>query len=153
MHLYKKPKGAEGDAADDGGGGAGLGGVREGLGGLVGVGGIVLGDVAYGAARGKAAEDGDEYANPAGALHVLHDVPGEGDAEHGAEPPIHLLGKVMATIIAVSSCFQPIGQAIYGELFENLETISWVIMVGAAIVSFGVSILSKRIFYRLEKGE
>lgn len=69
------------------------------------------------------------------------------------QTPIHLLGKVMATIIAVSSCFQPIGQAIYGELFENLETISWVIMVGAAIVSFGVSILSKRIFYRLEKGE
>ena len=58
------------------------------------------------------------------------------------QTPIHLLGKVMATIIAVSSCFQPIGQAIYGELFENLETISWVIMVGAAIVSFGVSILS-----------
>ena len=69
------------------------------------------------------------------------------------QTPIHLLGKVMATIIAVSSCFQPIGQAIYGELFENLETISWVIMVGAAIVSFSVSILSKRIFYRLEKGE
>ena len=69
------------------------------------------------------------------------------------QTPIHLLGKVMATIIAVSSCFQPIGQAIYGEQFENLETISWVIMVGAAIVSFGVSILSKRIFYRLEKGE
>ncbi len=69
------------------------------------------------------------------------------------QTPIHLLGKVMATIIAVSSGFQPIGQAIYGELFENLETISWVIMVGAAIVSFGVSILSKRIFYRLEKGE
>ena len=45
------------------------------------------------------------------------------------QTPIHLLGKVMATIIAVSSCFQPIGQAIYGELFENLETISWVIMV------------------------
>lgn len=34
--------------------------------------------------------------------------------------PIHLLGKIMASIIAIASCSQPIGQALYGILFEKL---------------------------------
>ena len=65
--------------------------------------------------------------------------------------PIHLLGKIMATIIAISSCSQPIGQALYGVLFEKLYAMPWTVMVGAAIVAFCISMFSKGIFYRLEK--
>lgn len=31
------------------------------------------------------------------------------------QTPAHLLGKIMAAIIAISSCSQPIGQALFGE--------------------------------------
>ena len=67
--------------------------------------------------------------------------------------PIHLLGKIMASIIAIASCSQPIGQALYGILFEKLYAMPWIVMIGAAIVSFCISILSKGTFYRLEKEE
>lgn len=67
--------------------------------------------------------------------------------------PIHLLGKIMASIIAIASCSQPIGQALYGILFEKLYAMPWIVMIGAANVSFCISILSKGTFYRLEKEE
>jgi len=67
--------------------------------------------------------------------------------------PIHLLGKIMATIIAISGCSQPVGQALYGVLFEKLYAMSWSVMVGAAIVAFCISMFSKGVFYRLEKEE
>ena len=64
-------------------------------------------------------------------------------------PPL-LLGKVMAVIIAVSSCSQPLGQAIYGVLFDILSEIPYVVMIGAAVLSFVVALYSKKIFARLE---
>jgi len=59
----------------------------------------------------------------------------------------------MATIIAILGCSQPIGQALYGVLFEILYAMPWTVMVGAAIVAFVISMLSKGIFYHLEKEE
>lgn len=38
------------------------------------------------------------------------------------QTPPDLLGKVMAVIIAVSNCSQPVGKAIYGVLFEIFPT-------------------------------
>ncbi len=67
--------------------------------------------------------------------------------------PVHLLDKIMATIIAILGCSQPIGQALYGVLFEILYAMPWTVMVGAAIVAFVISMLSKGIFYHLEKEE
>ncbi len=37
-------------------------------------------------------------------------------------PPPDLLGKVMATVLATANCAQPLGQAVYGLLFEGLAT-------------------------------
>lgn len=67
--------------------------------------------------------------------------------------PIYLLGKIMATIIAISGCSQPIGQALYGVLFEKMYAMPWTVMVGASIVAFCISMFSKGIFCRLEKEE
>lgn len=64
-------------------------------------------------------------------------------------PPL-LLGKIMAVIIAVSSCSQPLGQAVYGVLFDVLSEIPYAVMIGAAVISFVVALCSKKIFARLE---
>lgn len=64
-------------------------------------------------------------------------------------PPL-LLGKIMAVIIAVSSCSQPLGQAIYGVLFDVLSEMPYAVMIGAAVLSFVVALCSKKIFVKLE---
>ena len=71
----------EGDAADDDRGRAGLGSRGELLGGLVGVGGVILGKVADGAAADQTAEDGDIDA-PA---RLAEKEKAEGSGEHGGE--------------------------------------------------------------------
>lgn len=65
--------------------------------------------------------------------------------------PAHLLGKIMAVIIAVSSCSQPIGQAAYGILFGIFANKPYVVMLAAAVAAMYISMRSKRIFIELEK--
>ena len=59
------------------------------------------------------------------------------------QTPPNLLGKIMAVIIAVSSCSQPVGQAVYGVLFDVFADKPYWIMMGAAIVAITISILSQ----------
>ena len=47
-------------------------------------------------------------------------------------------------------CGQPVGQAIYGVLFDILAAHTWMVLIGAAIAAFLVSLYSKKIFGRLE---
>lgn len=67
------------------------------------------------------------------------------------QTPPNLLGKIMAVIIAISSCSQPVGQAIYGVLFDVFSNKPYLIMMGAAILAMAVSLYSKNIFAILEK--
>ena len=67
------------------------------------------------------------------------------------QTPPNLLGKIMAVIIAVSSCSQPMGQAVYGVLFEIFADKSYLVMIGAAILAMAVSLYSKKVFAVLEK--
>ena len=62
------------------------------------------------------------------------------------ETPPQLVGKVIALMIALSMCAQPPGQAIYGALFEQFPAGGGVILLAAAILSAGLSLLSRRIF-------
>lgn len=48
------------------------------------------------------------------------------------ETPERLVGKVMSFAMALSLCSQPIGQAVYGLLFEALGDRPWRILLGAA---------------------
>lgn len=68
------------------------------------------------------------------------------------QTPPHLLGKIMAVIIAVSGCSQPVGQAVYGVLFDVLADKPYWITTGAAILAMAVSLYSKKVFAILEKG-
>lgn len=62
------------------------------------------------------------------------------------ETPPQLVGKVIALMIALSMCAQPLGQAIYGALFEQFPAGGGVILLAVAILSAGLSLLSRRIF-------
>ena len=66
------------------------------------------------------------------------------------QTPPNLLGKIMAVIIAVSSCSQPVGQAVYGVLFDAFSDKPYLVMIGAAVLAMAVSLYSKRVFAVLE---
>ncbi len=67
------------------------------------------------------------------------------------QTPPNLLGKIMAVVIAVSGCSQPVGQAVYGVLFDVLAGKSYLITTGAAILAMAVSMYSKKVFAALEQ--
>ena len=67
------------------------------------------------------------------------------------QTPPNLLGKIMAVSIAVSSCSQPVGQAVYGVLFDDFADKPYWITTGAAVLAMAVSLYSKKVFAVLEK--
>ena len=70
-------------------------------------------------------------------------------AVQGQTPP-ELLGKVMAFIMAVSNCASPLGQAVYGALFEGCP--AWAVLLGAAAAAAVTAVYSKRVFCELDAG-
>lgn len=66
------------------------------------------------------------------------------------ETPPQLVGKIMAALLSIAMCGQPIGQAIYGILFDIFENQTWIVLIVAAIAAFLISLYSKRIFSKLE---
>ena len=59
--------------------------------------------------------------------------------------PNALLGKVMAILIAVSNCAAPIGQALFGALFEMPNQYIFIVVFGVALISFITAIITKKI--------
>lgn len=66
------------------------------------------------------------------------------------QTPTQLVGKVMATLIAVAMCGQPIGQLFYGILFDIFSTNTWVVLLISSMASILISWYSKKIFSKLE---
>ena len=66
------------------------------------------------------------------------------------QTPPHLLGKIMALIMAVSSCSQPIGQAIYGVLFDFFSNQVHIVMIVSAVLAFMIAVFSRKIFIKLQ---
>ena len=50
--------------------------------------------------------------------------------------PPQLVGKIIAALISIAMCGQPIGQAIYGILFDIFESRTWIVQIVAAITAF-----------------
>ena len=65
------------------------------------------------------------------------------------QTPSELLGKVMAFILAVANCASPLGQAVYGALFENCA--AWMVLFGAAAAAAVSALYSRRVFRALEE--
>lgn len=63
-----------------------------------------------------------------------------------AETPTDIVGKVLACLMALSTCAQPIGQAVYGVLFEALADSVWIILLGTALITCVIAVFSKKSF-------
>ena len=68
-------------------------------------------------------------------------------AVQGQTPP-ELLGKVMAFIMAVSNCAAPLGQAVYGALYEACP--AWAVLLGAAGAAALAAAWSRGVFRDLD---
>lgn len=68
------------------------------------------------------------------------------------QTPPQLVGKIMAALISIAMCGQPIGQAVYGVLFDIFESRAWIVLLVAAAAAFLISLYSKKIFGQLEAG-
>lgn len=62
------------------------------------------------------------------------------------ETPAQLTGKVLSCVMALSMCSQPLGQAIYGFLFDTFKFTPYYIIFCTAFLSGGIALLSKKVF-------
>lgn len=65
--------------------------------------------------------------------------------------PMDLIGKVISCAMCIGMCASPIGQAIYGGLFEVLNENVFVVFYAAAVLTVMVALALKKGFQRLEK--
>lgn len=63
-----------------------------------------------------------------------------------SETPFHLTGKIISCVMALSMCSQPLGQAMYGFLFDSFRTSQFGIILASSIVSCIIAVSSKKIF-------
>ena len=66
-----------------------------------------------------------------------------------AETPGALMGKVVAVIMTLVMCAQPLGNALYGFLFEAWAGFEAAVVFFAGAVSLGIGLWSRRVFGEL----
>ncbi len=64
------------------------------------------------------------------------------------ETPQNLIGKVIAVILTISMCAQPLGNALYGILFEIWKGFEYIVVLFSGIVSLIIAIKARNIFKR-----
>lgn len=67
-----------------------------------------------------------------------------------AETPQNLIGKVIAVILTFSMCAQPLGNALYGVLFEFCEGYEFAVILFAGFISMLIAIFTKNIFKEMK---
>ena len=65
--------------------------------------------------------------------------------------PDELLGKIMAYTSAVTLCAQPVGQMVYGFLFDRFQGSVYLVLIPSGIVVCVIGLLSRGFFRKLEK--
>lgn len=63
-----------------------------------------------------------------------------------AETPQNLIGKVIGVILTVAMCAQPLGNALYGILFEMCTGREFVVILFAGVISLVLAVSTKNIF-------
>lgn len=66
-----------------------------------------------------------------------------------AETPQNLIGKVIAVILTISMCAQPLGSALYGILFELCQGFEYAVVLFSGAVSFIIALSAGNIFKSL----
>ena len=69
------------------------------------------------------------------------------------QTPPCLIGKIMAFVLMIANCASPLGQALYGLLFDALSEMPFVILFAASAVGILIALLSKKTFVRLDREE
>ena len=65
------------------------------------------------------------------------------------QTPSQLVGKVMATLIALALCGQPLGQALYGFLFDHFSNAPQIVLLGAGAAALLIACYARRIFHQM----
>lgn len=65
--------------------------------------------------------------------------------------PSHLVGKIIAVAMSIGMCATPLGQALYGALFEGLKENIYIIFIGVSVVGIVISFISKFVFKGMNK--
>lgn len=66
-----------------------------------------------------------------------------------AETPEKFVGKVMSCLIALALCAQPIGQILFGQLFETFAALPWIVVFGSVVVSCTIALYSRKHFRKI----
>ncbi len=66
------------------------------------------------------------------------------------ETPQDLIGKVIAVILTVSMCAQPLGNTLYGILFEICKGYEYAVVIFSGVVSFMIAFGARKIFSRIK---
>lgn len=64
--------------------------------------------------------------------------------------PKHLTGKIISCVVCVCMCTNPVGQFFYGIVFEHIGNKIYLPFYIAASVVILISILTRRIFYKVD---
>ncbi len=64
--------------------------------------------------------------------------------------PTNLIGKVISCVICVCMCSAPIGQLIYGFVFEHIGRYTYLPFYAAALIVVGIAIFSLKVCYNIE---
>jgi len=69
----------------------------------------------------------------------------------GILTPKDLIGKVISCVICVCMCTNPLGNFIYGIVFEEIGSQHYLPFYIAALIMTGISIFTRRIFYGIDR--
>ena len=69
------------------------------------------------------------------------------------ETPLKLLGKVLATITAAAQIAAPVGQFLYGVLFQNFKTQIYIPIVLITVLMLALTFLGKKLFVGVTTSE
>ncbi len=54
--------------------------------------------------------------------------------------PEHMIGKVMAYTSAITMCAQPVGQMVYGFLFDGCREAVWLVLIPTGVIVCGIGV-------------
>ena len=65
--------------------------------------------------------------------------------------PEHLMGKVMSYVFTLSLCAQPLGQLVYGGLFDRFSNRAYWVLISSGLLVCAIGFASVGFFQKLEK--
>ncbi len=67
--------------------------------------------------------------------------------------PEHLMGKVMSCVFTLSMCAQPVGQIIYGALFDQFTDSAYWVLIPSGVIVCLIGLFSTHFFRQFEQEE